>query len=860
MRIGQVGTLVHQAAPRAPVSWPHLSGAALPRRADCFQHRAEVEHLAVAVPGEQPAGLCQVLIGTGGMGKTQLAADCARSAWRAGQVDLLVWVPASSRHTVLSTYAQVGAEVAGADPHVPERAAERFLHWAESSDRRWLIVLDDVTDPADVRGLWPPPTPFGRTIVTTRRRDSSLTGPGRHRIDVGAFTPEEAAAYLTAVLDSHDRHDDPAQIAGLAADLGHLPLALSQAVAYVIDLGLDCASYRARLADHSRTLPGLFPDADGLPDDQCATVAATWSLSMERADRLRPHGLARPLLCLASMLDPNGIPVAALTSAPVLAYLATSGYPDRPHGVGPDDAHDALHCLHRLSLADHTSRAPHGVLRVHSLVQRVTRESLAADQRLPLARTAADALLAIWPATKNGTGFIRTARANAEALVRHGNEALISPDIHPLVFHIGDSLGLGGQATAAVTHFEHLAASARQLLGPDHHSTLAVRAALANWRGAAGDAAGAVTALTALLPDRHRVLGPDHPDTLTTRHHLANWHGAAGNPAEAMAALADLLPDRQRVLGPDHPDTLAIRQNLANWHGAVGDMATAEAALAGLLADQERALGPDHADTVATRAILACWRREAESMAEAAATLAGLFSGQEEALGPDHPGTLLTRTLLWMWRGLAGDVAEAQAGCADLLSDLQRLHGPHHPMPTALRAVLAYWSGETEELAKIMAALADLLPDRERELGPDHPDTLTIRTALAWWHTLVGDPTEAVAAIADLLADIERMLGPRHPLSLTFRTAHAYWRGDAAGVSEAISLLSALLPPGQRGPGPDHPSALALRHSLAHWQQITGRSSSGTDGHWRVQTCQNPRNQARTGEADPQPHTPTPQP
>ncbi|WP_263301867.1 NB-ARC domain-containing protein, partial [Streptomyces purpurogeneiscleroticus] len=242
------------------------------------------------------------------MGKTQLAAHHARAAWQAGEVDLLVWVNAGSRDAIVSTYAQVGAEVTGADPDVPERAAERFLHWAETTDRRWLIVLDDVTDPADLRGLWPPHHPHGRTVLTTRRRDSALTGPGRHRIDVGVFTPDEATAYLTASLDAHDRREDATEIAGLAANLGHLPLALAQAVAYLIDSGLDCAAYRTRLADRARTLTDLLPESGGLPDDHRATVAATWSLSIEQANRLRPHGLARPLLNLSSMLDPNGIP------------------------------------------------------------------------------------------------------------------------------------------------------------------------------------------------------------------------------------------------------------------------------------------------------------------------------------------------------------------------------------------------------------------------------------------------------------------------------------------------------------------------------------------------------------------------
>jgi hypothetical protein len=55
------------------------------------------------------------------------------------------------------------------------------------------------------------------------------------------------------------------------------------------------------LADRARTLPDLVPEDSGLPDAHSATVAATWSLSIEHADRLRPTGLARPMLHLGTV-------------------------------------------------------------------------------------------------------------------------------------------------------------------------------------------------------------------------------------------------------------------------------------------------------------------------------------------------------------------------------------------------------------------------------------------------------------------------------------------------------------------------------------------------------------------------------
>ncbi|MDH6131455.1 hypothetical protein P3T37_000824 [Kitasatospora sp. MAA4] len=174
---------VHQRAPREPAEWPHQVGA-VPARAHSFQHRAEAQRLRAAVRDGGTAVLCQVLTGMGGVGKTQLAADYAHAAWQSADVDVLVWVTAGSRSAVVTGYAQAGVELCRADPDDAERAAVSFLSWLQpkaptaptalkalkAGERpcRWLVVLDDVADPADLRGLWPPAGPNGRTLVTTR--------------------------------------------------------------------------------------------------------------------------------------------------------------------------------------------------------------------------------------------------------------------------------------------------------------------------------------------------------------------------------------------------------------------------------------------------------------------------------------------------------------------------------------------------------------------------------------------------------------------------------------------------------------------------------------------------------------------
>jgi hypothetical protein len=87
-------------------------------------------------------------------GKTQLAVSAARSPHWPGGLDLVAWVAAESRASVLSGYCEA-ASLLGLDQPGGEAAAYRFAAWLRSTDRRWLVVLDGLRDPADLEGLWP---------------------------------------------------------------------------------------------------------------------------------------------------------------------------------------------------------------------------------------------------------------------------------------------------------------------------------------------------------------------------------------------------------------------------------------------------------------------------------------------------------------------------------------------------------------------------------------------------------------------------------------------------------------------------------------------------------------------------------
>lgn len=768
------------------LEWPHRVGV-LPRRADCYQTRPRTESLLHTTSASNSTAAYRILTGLGGAGKTQLALEYARKSWDSGNIDLLIWITAGTRESIIEAYAEAAADIIGDAGPGAAGAANRLLSWLAKTRRRWLVILDDVANPSHLNLLWPPDTPSGQTIITTRRHDAALSATGGNVIDVGLFDEDESQNYLLRKFASHGRIGD--DVSGLASDLGHLPLALAQASAYMVDRQLTCREYRERLADRKRRLVELLPEPDALPDAHRHTVSAAWSLSIELADGLAPRGLARPLLELASVLDPNGIPMAVLTAPPALAYLRSQA---KEYGgqVDEERARDALYCLQRLSLVSVNPHSRARTIGVHGLVQRATLEQIA-HQGIAV-QAAADALFHVWPEVEHDQVFGQALRANAMVLGIDRQDTLWRPNAHPVLFRVERSLDEIGLVAAAYDFARRLLEEADLYLGPTHPDTLTARADLADRLGKKGDWAGAATAFEALVADCVSFLGPEHEDTLRARHNHAHWRGHAGEPGFAVARLETLLADQIRVIGPEHLDTLVTRGNLAHWRGEAGDARGALAELETLLSLRRRILGPDHPRTLICRMCIAFWRGSCGDAASAVEALRALCADQERILGPEHPDTLTTRSNIAHWSGCAGEPGRAVGEFERLLSDRLRILGPDNPRTLVTRANLAHWRGELGDAGAAVIELEGLLGDQLRVLGARHIDTLGTRGSLAHWSGKAGFPARATTQLTQLLADQTALLGPLHAdTETTARTLYFWQREAGAGASTSRSALDA---------------------------------------------------------------------
>ncbi|WP_344406738.1 hypothetical protein [Streptomyces longisporus] len=123
-----------------------------------------------------------------------------------------------------------------------ETQADLFVAWLRTTTRPRLVVLDDVDEPADLR--------VG-SVVTTRRRDAAVIRSSARIVPVGTFAPRGGRRLPPLTAHGGRRRDDTRELHAPADRLGHFPLALPQAAAFLIDTGMPLTAGQALIPPHA---------------------------------------------------------------------------------------------------------------------------------------------------------------------------------------------------------------------------------------------------------------------------------------------------------------------------------------------------------------------------------------------------------------------------------------------------------------------------------------------------------------------------------------------------------------------------------------------------------------------------------
>ncbi|HXP22255.1 MAG TPA: NB-ARC domain-containing protein [Streptosporangiaceae bacterium] len=165
----------------------------------------------------------QAVHGLGGIGKSTLAAHYAATC--ADDYELLWWITADSAAAVASGLAglAIALEPELTDVLPLEALTERAVQWLAAHDR-WLLILDNVSDPRDVAPSLAR-TRAGRFLITSR------LAAGWHQITslvvrLDILAEGEAVELLSSIATQGRPGADLDGARELCAELGFLPLAI----------------------------------------------------------------------------------------------------------------------------------------------------------------------------------------------------------------------------------------------------------------------------------------------------------------------------------------------------------------------------------------------------------------------------------------------------------------------------------------------------------------------------------------------------------------------------------------------------------------------------------------------------------
>ena len=308
------------------------------------------------------AAVHPAIVGLGGVGKTRLALEYA---WiNRDEYDIRWRVRASSLASAQEDLVALGMELRIlSHPADVEASVGEVTRWLSSHDR-WLLLFDNAENAESIRLLLPNTCP-GHVIITSRAQAwAGIASP----IVLHMLPPDVARAVL---LNRARQHDD-GHVDALTKALGHLPLALVQAAAYIEATGESFGGY---LELFNESGVAVFEHEIARPGDgEEHTVARTWALSFAKVEQRSPAAAA--LLDWLAFLDPDGVPLALLCEHP-------EGLPEAVEKLvrSRRDLNDALGVLRQYSLVDREG----DVLQVHRLVQQVSREALDDESREQLA-------------------------------------------------------------------------------------------------------------------------------------------------------------------------------------------------------------------------------------------------------------------------------------------------------------------------------------------------------------------------------------------------------------------------------------------------------------------------------------------
>ena len=605
---------------------------------------------------------------------------------------------------------------------------ELVSRWLSEEDASWLMVLDN----ADNSELIFPPAVSDVTqgqspkylinyvpsvlnsekslLVTTRSRIvGQRLALGEDCVEVAPLSGPEAEALLRSKLKESANTLKTASVERLIEVLGYIPLAITQAAAFVRRNRWSIEKYLAALESDKQNLMDHLSEElqdprrpPGFPN----SVFRTWKLSFDQIFKNEPK--AADLLSLIAMLDPRQIPGSLLQ-----------------HSIEREvDFRMAIGTLNGFALI--TIEVGGDTYAIHPLVQASVHYWLEQrNQKVVYAGRAVRLMAKQYPWDSDHS------RRTCEIFLPHAQAALCYRDIArsdlsyraSLLSNIGQDEMIKGQLATAYENLEEAYDIRRNLEGKNAPATLNALIILASSVRHRGDYKTAEKMTRRVLKAFNKALEPAHPETLRAISDLAVILGDQGRYEEAEKLHREALKSKEDALGIEHVDTLQNYGSLAWVLNAQERYEEAEALSRRAMETGETVLGIKHKITLQSMSYLATALRGQGKYEEAGKLSRRVVEVREEVLGVEHPATMSSVC------GLANTLRdqeqydEAEKLYQRALEYNEKALGMRHP-----ETFNSMWNLAVLCARQQLYDQASVLYDRAAEglstsLGPEHPHT-----------------------------------------------------------------------------------------------------------------------------------------
>jgi len=770
----------------------------------------------------------------------------------------ILWIHAGNRDRLDQSFRDILGQLK--IPETSETDPKRLVgDWLQrSAAGRWLMIVDNVDSEDVVFEMTGnnaelklvsciPKTATGSVLFTSRYKRIAMKLTDE-LIGLDAMMEDEANALLKRSLKDDYKDSEPSK--QLLEELGYIPLAISQAAAFIrencigiteyLDIYHESEDDRIALLGEDLSIKG--PDGSGsvVP----SSVLSTWFISFNHLKNdASGVPLASDLLSVMSFMDSQKIPKLLLqmfSKKSLKVHYVTAFGTLKAMSLISESEHQtfSMHRLVQLSMRrwlkqEGTEQAmsskaismlaeafPDGSFKTwkecSALI--VHAEAVLRLAVLPTSDFARAKLLANVATFQNGRGQYDAAELKLREVVELKAELLGRDNLETL--QATDSLALCLRRAAKFDAAEELARKTclekEKLLGEVHVETLKTAQLLAALLGDRGSHQLAEERNRQIWTARVRILGFNQPETLESAAMLALSLWELGRYTEAETLARDVLAGREKMFGEDNPDTLDIAGTLGIILEVQGKLSEAKELKRHILEVRERVLGANHPATAASLHDMAWILHQQGLYSEAGDYYTCALDSKLKLLGEDHPETLTTMCNIPVFLCDQGHYEDAEKASRRIVQKFEKIQGLEHPQTLDALGDLAVVLRHVGKLDAAAEAAQRSITGREKVIGKNHPWTLPTVIQHGYILTLQGDHSRGEEIIRIALAGLETELGKDHPAVNTGATCLSKnLLRQNQRLEEAEDLGRRALDGRTRALGPDHPYTFKSVHHLA---------------------------------------------